>query len=69
MSKTISTSLLADIRKGLTTLNLAVTIKRRDGRIYRITNHDDDVVIDSHVFRHDVPFSLPSIDSGAQWTV
>jgi len=69
MSKTISTSLLADIRKGLTTLNLAVTIKRRDGRIYRITNHDDDVVIDSHVFRHDVPFSLPSIDSGAQLAI
>lgn len=69
MPKTISTSLQADIRKGLTTLNLAVTIKRRDGRLYRITNHDADVTIDSHVYRHDIPFSLPSIDSGAQLAI
>lgn len=69
MPKTISTALQADIRKGLTTLNLAVTIRRRDGRIYRITNHDADVTLDSHVFRHDVPFSLPSIDSGAQLAI
>lgn len=66
MAKDISTNLLTSIRSPNATLAICVEVKRRDGRIIRMTNHDTDLTIDTHVHRHDIPFTLAAISSGSQ---
>ena len=69
MSKTISTDLQNSVRAPVTTLAFCVEIRRRDGRVIRMTNHDTDIVHEEKVYRHDIPFSSSAISSGSQFQV
>lgn len=64
MSKDITANLLTSIRQPNATLATGVEIRRRDGRVIRMTDHDVDLVIDEQLHRHDIPFQLSAIASG-----
>lgn len=64
MSKDISANLLTSIRQPNATIATCVEIRRRDGRVIRMTNHDTDLVVDDNLHRHDIPFQLSAIASG-----
>lgn len=63
MPKSVSAALLADIQKNTTRLAVCLEVKRKDGRVLRLTNHDKDITVQGDRFRHDVPFSLSAIDT------
>lgn len=69
MSKSLSAQLLADIQTQCTRLATCVEIKRRDGRVWRLTSHDADIVVADQIYRHDIPFSLSAIDTGSNLAV
>jgi hypothetical protein len=66
MTKSISAQLLTDLQNGVTTTAVCIEIVRRDGKTFRITNHDVDVTFEGQVYTHTVPFALGAIDSGSQ---
>lgn len=66
MTKSISSQLLADLQKTVTTTAVCVDIVRRDGKTIRLTNHDSDLVVDGHTYNHSIPFVLGAVDSGSQ---
>lgn len=63
MSKSVSAALLADIQKNATRLAVCLEIKRKDGNVLRLTNHDQAITLEGNRFRQDVPFSLSAIDT------
>ena len=69
MSKTISTALLTDIRSNVTTLCTCVLITRKDGKPYRLTSHDTDVVVDGFTYSASIPFLVSAIDGGSQLSI
>lgn len=69
MPKTVSAELLADIQKAATRLAICLEVQRKDGKVLRLTNHDQDVVVGGNRFRHDVPFSLSAIDTDSSLSV
>lgn len=69
MSKTIGSQLLADIQKSVTTLALCVEITRKDGKTYRLTNHDQEVSFNGQTYDNTVPFNVAAIDSGSQLAI
>lgn len=68
MSKSISAGLLADIRADVTTLATAIELKRQDGRIFRLTSHDADLLIDGNNYDHTIPYNLSAVNSGTSLT-
>lgn len=69
MAKSISAALQSDIQRNVTTLATCITIERKDGKFYRLTTHDSDVVFEGNTYRHDVPFLISAIDSGSQFSI
>ena len=69
MPKSISTALQTGIRSNVTTLAMCLTIKRRDGKPYYLTNHDEDLVIDGNTYDHTIPFTISAISSGSQFAI
>lgn len=69
MSKNISSALLTDIQRNVSTLATCMVITRKDGKPYYLTNHDEDIVFEGHTYVHSVPFSVSAIDSGSQLSV
>lgn len=69
MTKSISAQLLSDIQKGVTTLSVCVEIIRKDGKIFRITNHDADVSFEGQNYDHTIPFQISAIDSGSSLAI
>lgn len=65
MVKVISAGLTAAHDADVTQLALCVEIERDDGRVYRMTNHDTDLIVSGNTYRSDIPFSLSSISSTA----
>lgn len=69
MAKNITTSLLTDIQKGVTTMATLIEFRRRDTKTIRLTNHDRDITFEGNVYRHDIPFSLASIATNSDLSV
>ncbi len=69
MTKSIGSQLLTDIQKTVTTLALCLEITRKDGKTYRITNHDQSVNFNSHVYDNTIPFVVSAIDTGSQLAI
>lgn len=69
MSKSISSALLSDIQQNVTTLATCVEIVRKDGRTFRMTTHDTDLLVDTRTFRHDMAFTLAASASSTQLAV
>ena len=69
LPKSISAQLLTDIQKAVTTLALCVEITRKDGAVFRLTNHDQTVVFDGQTYTETIPFNVSAIDSGSQLAI
>jgi hypothetical protein len=69
MSKIVPSSLLADIQASVSTLAVCMRIRREDGIIYRVTNHDTDIVFGGELYDHKVPFTLSAISTTSQINV
>lgn len=69
MPKTLSSGLLASMQANVVTLATLVEIRRDDGAIYRITNHDQSITHDGDVYDHTIPFTLGAIQHGSQLAV
>lgn len=65
MVKVITAGLAAAHDADVTELALCVEIERDDGRVYRMTNHDTDLIVSGRTYRSDIPFSISSISSTA----
>jgi hypothetical protein len=63
--KLVSSSLLNEIKANVTTLATVVEIRRRDGKTYRLTNHDQSLTVEGNVYDHKIPFNLSAISSGS----
>lgn len=59
--KNISTSLLADIQNGVTTLCRCVEIVRRDGKSFHFTDHDVALLVENHTYSPTNSFAATSI--------
>lgn len=69
MPKLIPSALQTDIQKNVTTTVVCIEITRVDRQIVRITNHDQDLVVDGRTFFHDVAFVMDAVQSGSSLSV
>lgn len=69
MSKTVPSSLLSDIQATVATLATCMRIRREDGIVYRVTNHDTDIVFGGETYDHKIPFTLSAISTTSQMNV
>jgi hypothetical protein len=63
--KLVPTNLLNEIRANVTTLATCIEIRRTDGRTYRLTNHDQTLMVEGNSYTHKLPFTLSGITSGS----
>lgn len=63
--KLVSASLLNEIKANVTTLATCVEIRRRDGKTYRLTNHDQSLTVEGNVYDHKIPFNLSAVSAGS----
>lgn len=69
MSKNTPSLLLSDIQANVTTLATVIEITRQDNRVYRLTNHDEPLMVGEKFYRNDIPFILSSIQAGSSLAV
>lgn len=69
MAKSVSSTLLTDIRRGVLTMAVLIQIRRDDGTIYRQTNHDTSITFQDKVYDHTVPFVVSAFQSGSNLQV
>lgn len=69
MVKSISSSLLSDIQKGVTTLATIISIRREDGVSFHLTNHDTSITLDAVVYDHTIPYVLSAITTGIDMAI
>lgn len=69
MVKTIGAALQSDIQSNVTTLTTIVEIVRDDGATFRMTNHDEDITVNSQVYDHSIPFQVSANSSGTTLSV
>lgn len=69
MPKSITANLLDDIQSNVTTLATLVEIRTQDNSVYRITNHDEDIVFEAENYDHTIPFNLSAISSSSTLSV
>jgi hypothetical protein len=69
MPKLIPSALQTDIQKNVTTTVVCIEITRIDRQIVRITNHDQDLVVDGRTYFHNVAFIMEAIQSGSSLSV
>lgn len=65
MVKSVSAGLTTALDADVTSLAMCVEIERDDGRVYRMTNHDNDLTVSGLVYRSDIPFNISAISSTA----
>lgn len=65
MVKDIPSAVTTNIQQTVTTQAICVEIRRKDGRIYRMTDHTEDLTVDGGVFDASIPFDVGPIDSGS----
>lgn len=69
MSKSIPSALQTAIQAEVTALATCIEIKRRDGRVYRVTDHVSDLTYNGEVYSAAVPFKMGTIDSSSNLAV
>jgi len=69
MPKSIPTALQTSLDASVTTNAMCIEIRRGDGRAYRLTDHNTDIVFDGQTYKADQPFTVGTIDSGANLAV
>jgi hypothetical protein len=69
MSKTVATALLTKMQSGVTKLATLVTIKRQDGRVFRLTNNDTPIVFQGFTYDNTIPFNLSASTHSSELSV
>lgn len=69
MVKAISAALTTSIQSEVTTLATLVKIRRPDGRVINLTNHDTDLTFEAEVYQNDIRFVLSAISNSTGFTV
>lgn len=67
MTKNISSALQTSLEAPVMTNAMCVEIVRKDGRIYRMTDHSTDIVFEGSTYSASIPFTVGTIDSGSNF--
>lgn len=67
--KTVSTALQAHLQQDTTTLATCWQVTRRDGRVFRFTDHDQDLTVEGDTFKASTGFARTAIESDAGYAV
>lgn len=69
MTKEISAGLQTAFEADAVTVSYCIQIRRKDGRVYRMTDHNVDITVDNGTYDASIPFELGPIDTGSTMTV
>ena len=69
MSKTVSSGLATHLAGVVTTIAFMWRIERRDGTVFRFTNHDQDIVFNSNTYKATSGFTSSDIANSSSFSV